>query len=144
MSLEKTISVTCPSCHKSQDTLVYDSLNAQVSPEAHEDFLEGKINVFQCKACGHQASIDMPFLYHDMALQFCVQYHPQEELLEQGILRQYHPDGTADLDLFGGMNPPAEVRQKTLYMTKPHVVFSMREAVLYAIFRENLAAFHNQ
>jgi transcription elongation factor Elf1 len=76
MSLDKSVAINCPKCEHVQSVTVWTSLNAQVSPQAKKDFFEGKINVFHCEVCGHSASLETDFMYHDMELQFCVQYYP--------------------------------------------------------------------
>jgi predicted RNA-binding Zn-ribbon protein involved in translation (DUF1610 family) len=80
MSMERSVSLDCPQCGQSQETVVWTSLNVQVSPEAKADFFNGKTNVFECQACGETANIATAFMYHDMELKFCVQYYPEDSI----------------------------------------------------------------
>lgn len=48
MSMESQTDVQCPTCGHSQAVSVWRSLNAHISPEAREELLAGRINVFQC------------------------------------------------------------------------------------------------
>jgi Zn ribbon nucleic-acid-binding protein len=144
MSLEQPVAITCPQCDHAQEVIVWSSLNVQVSPDAKDDLLKGEINVFECESCGHKASLVVPFLYHDMALRFCVQFYPPELMDDEETLSLYKPDGTSAADLVGAMPMSEEMRQKTAYMLRPHIIFEMRELLLYILFREKLAAFHQQ
>jgi hypothetical protein len=144
MSLKHPMSVNCPKCNHAQNVIVWNSLNVQSSPEAKPEFLNSKINVFECEGCKSKANLVVPFMYHDMELQLCVQYHPSESLDKEETLELYKPDGSSAADLFGPLQPSAEVLEKAKYMLYPHVVFSMQEALLYVMFRERLAEFHRR
>lgn len=119
---------------------VWQSLNAQVSPDAKDELFAGNINVFRCASCGLEASLAASFMYHDMELGFVAQYFPFD-LVEQNddsIFRSYNPDGTMKLDL--PFNPV--LQEKSAYLLKPHIVFSMDELIRYVIYRDKLALFH--
>lgn len=141
MSRHRTLAVTCPACEHPQDVTVWDSLNVQLSPEGKEAFFNGEINVLRCEACGHKAALASPFLYHDMALQFCVQFYPPQSIEDEVLLRHHDIDGTMSTSVFGGA-ASGKMLDKANYMLRPHIVFSMLEALTYVVFRENLAAFH--
>lgn len=143
MSRHRTVNVACPQCSQAQEVTVWDSLNVQISPEGQAAFFEGKINVLECGACGHRAALAAPFLYHDMALRFCVQYYPPESIEDEVLLRHHTVEGTMAADVFGAAGQ-SRALEKADYMLRPHIVFSMREALTYVVFRENLAAFHGQ
>ena len=86
MSLESQTNVQCPKCGDNQAVTVWRSLNADVSPEAREDLLAGRINVFDCAKCECKAGLGVPLLYHDMRRQFLVQFHPFEALDDPDLL----------------------------------------------------------
>ncbi len=142
MSIEESISVECPKCKHEQDIVVWSSLNAQVSPEAKAQFISGDLNVFVCQECEARVSLAMPLLYHDMELQFCVQFYPPESLEDEATLRLYEPDGSVVAgNVFSSASNP-DMMEKMRYVLRPHVVFSMQEALMHVLFRENLALFH--
>jgi len=143
MSRHRTITVACPQCSQAQEITVWDSLNVQISPEGQQEFFEGKINVLVCENCGHRAALPAPFLYHDMALRFCVQFYPPESIEDEVLLRHHDTDGTMSAGVFGPV-APSPVLEKADYMFRPHIVFSMLEALTYVVFRENLAVYHAQ
>lgn len=143
MSRHRTLDVTCPACDHPQQITVWDSLNVQLSPEGRDEFFEGKINVLECESCGHKAALPAPFLYHDMALQFCVQFYPPQSIEDEVLLRHHDIDGTMSTSVFGS-DAPAQVLEGANYMLRPHIVFSMLEALTYVVFRENLAAYRSQ
>ena len=139
MSLESVTDVQCPECGHNQAVTVWRSLNADVTPEAREDLLAGRINVFQCEQCDCQAELKVPLLYHDMHRRFLVQYHPFEALDDPEFFREYDARGErvaaaqmSGMASGGGMEYPARV----------HVVFQMSELVRYVVFRERLYAHH--
>ncbi len=141
MSLKNLVAVDCPDCGQQQDVLVWDSLNVQVSPEAKSDFFAGKINQFECSFCHSQARLAVPFLYHDMALRFCVQYYPVDAL-DESLLGSLKPDGSSSADPFGPLSAASETVEAMQYVLHPHIVFSMQETLNYVVFREKLAAFY--
>jgi hypothetical protein len=142
MSDKQWITVECPECHHSQEVELWSSLNVQISPEAKTDFLEEKINLFNCDNCGEVASLAASFAYHDMELKMYVQLHPPQNIDEQ-ILRMYKADGSSSIDGLGPLKSNRDILASTEYMRHPHIVFSMQEAILYVQFRENLARFHH-
>jgi CpXC protein len=60
MSLCHSVVVGCASCRRTKVVMLWQSLNADVSPEAREQLLEGKINVFECDGCGQIFPIATP------------------------------------------------------------------------------------
>ena len=75
---------------------MWDSINVSLDPELKEKLFRAEINLFECESCGEKNHIDAPLLYHDMELQFCVQYCPSEELGDPEFLAQF-----LDLRLLG-------------------------------------------
>lgn len=137
MSLERPIDLECPNCGLAQTAVVWDSLNADVSPEAREALFEGKINVFACEACGHQARLDAPLLYHDMARRFVVQYYPFEMIADAEFLERFDADGEVRsvVDAVRASLLP-DAGAAMAYMARPHLVLDMDELIRYIQFRE--------
>ncbi|RYX85095.1 hypothetical protein EON83_07560 [bacterium] len=140
MSLERQVNISCPQCQIEQETTVWDSLNAQVSPHAKEALIKGNLNVFRCAGCDFQQSLRVGLLYHDMGLKFVAQYLPYQliEDDDETIFRSFRLDGGLEME-FPGSIPTQE---RANYMLNPHVVFQMSELVRYIIYREKLALFH--
>jgi len=44
--------------------------------------MKGKINLFRCTACGHEAQIESPVLYNDYRIGLKIQYYPEHVLKE--------------------------------------------------------------
>ncbi len=129
----------CPNCGLAQTAIVWDSLNADVNPEAREALFEGKINVFVYETCGHQARLDAPLLYHDTVRRFVVQYYPFEMIMDGEFLERFDADGTVRSFASAvrvGLPPAAEAAMA--YMAHPHVVFDMNELIRYIHFREEV------
>jgi hypothetical protein len=138
MSLERSIELTCPECQHQQTAIIWDSLNADVSPEAREELPRGRINVFDCDGCGQKFAIPVPLLYHDMARKFLVQFYPFEAF-DDAFLGRFDDNGRdiRFVDTCGAMNA-SEGDGGFSYMKNPHIVFDMGELVRYVLFRERL------
>jgi hypothetical protein len=139
MTIERPAEVCCPKCEHEQTVTLWDSLNADVSPEAREDLFEGKINTFECASCASRVFVPIPLLYHDMRRRFCVQYFPFQALEEKSFLDRFDNDGS-DLIPFEAV---ARIKKPSYpaamaYLRSPHVVFDMGELVRYVLFRERL------
>lgn len=127
-----TTEIECPKCNSKVNITLFSSLNVSIDTESKEDLLRGDINLFKCTGCDHKAYVSIPFIYHDMASQFCVQYFPFEYTNEENFFNNFMPDGKLFINL-SGQN--IECMQ---YMEDTHVVFSMHELVQYVIFRDKL------
>lgn len=66
MTKQAMHTITCPSCHREQNIVHWDSLNATLNPELKERLLRGELMIFTCESCGHRASVVSPVLYHDV------------------------------------------------------------------------------
>ena len=64
MSMERTESVTCPKCGKASDFIIWESLNADIDPEAQQQLIDGSIFHFTCPECGHKSNVNYGMLYH--------------------------------------------------------------------------------
>ena len=62
----------CCSCGHNFRVRLYGSINAQLSPEAVEEFLRGELNHHECPVCHRQLWVLSPVLFHDMERIFMV------------------------------------------------------------------------
>lgn len=133
MSRKETITLNCPECGEPQQTVVWHSLNVTLDPQAKQELFEGRINVLSCEACGSSFKIDGPLLYHDMELEFAIQYYPPNALEEPAFYEQFGSAGQLDIPVLEGLEVPEILR-------RPHVVFDLQELGRYVTFRERLHA----
>jgi hypothetical protein len=94
MSHERLAEVECPQCGAARSVTIWDSLNADISPEARQELFQGKINTFECASCEAMILLPVPLLYHDMQRRFVVQYFPAGALDDDGFFKRFTPDGT--------------------------------------------------
>lgn len=129
MTIRRHIEVACPNCGVSNQVLVWDTINAQVSPEAKTALLCGEINVLVCQGCKQTCGIEKSLLYHDMENKFMVWYFPFTWVQDGEIFNVITPDG----QIKGiGYFPEAD------YAGTIHYVFDMSELVRYIKFRDVL------
>jgi predicted RNA-binding Zn-ribbon protein involved in translation (DUF1610 family) len=144
MSLERTLSVPCPECGHEQPMRIWETITAQISPEAREDLLEGRLHRFECAKCGEIALLAAPLLYHDLERRFLAQYMPFEAIDDE-FLRQFNHEGEERFALGGFEGAPLDANDpRTAYFSRPHFVFDLDELVRYVQFREALHAFHER
>jgi DNA-directed RNA polymerase subunit RPC12/RpoP len=132
MSRQHPTEIECPKCNTKVNITLLSSLNILIDPESKEALLKGEINLFQCPACDHKAYVAIPFIYHDVESQFCVQYFPFESINEESFFDNFMPDGKLFINLSGQNIECMQYKEDT------HVVFSMHELVQYVIFRDKL------
>jgi hypothetical protein len=138
MSKHQILEIPCPECRTKVETTVWSSLNVQLDPDAKEDLLNGKLNLFQCTRCDLKAPIAAEFIYHDMDNRYSVQFYPFEALQDDSFFDLFTPDGLVDIQQ-GGLpadSPISELARS--FMENCHIVFSMDELVRYIIFRDRL------
>jgi hypothetical protein len=129
MTIKRDIEVDCPNCGTGNLILVWDTINAQVSPEAKTGLLRGEINVFRCRLCEEMITIDKPLLYNDMESKFMVWYFPFAWVENGRILDAITPDGrTKGTEYFPEIDLSGRI----------HHVFDMNELVRYIRFRDVL------
>lgn len=131
MTLEEPKNIECPECGKKQITTIWRSMNVSTDPEIKSSLFEGKINIFECDACGYSGFIPVPLLYHDMEKKFCVQYYPFELIDQEEFFIQFDMDGGLNRETFAQLELPE-------YMRRQHIVFDMDEMIRYIEFRERL------
>jgi Zn ribbon nucleic-acid-binding protein len=138
MTLKEQIPIDCPQCKETTPTLIWRTLNVDVDPEDKELLFTGKINVFKCAKCGHEAGIETPLMYHDMRLAFVVQYYPPQYLNDKSFYEQFQLDGTLDVKGIAPENARIPLNL-TAYLQKPYIVFNLNALLQYVVFRERLA-----
>lgn len=74
MSREHPETVKCPNCGAELNMIVWESLNAEISPEANEQLLAGSLFTAACEKCGKSFNLDYPILYHNMTHRVMIQY----------------------------------------------------------------------
>jgi len=132
MSHRNCKEIVCPRCDSKNIAEVWQSLNAQVDPDAKTRLLRGEINVFQCKLCGFSSAYPAEMLYHDMENRYYVQLVPIQSLNDWSGLARFTDDGLLNVEknLPQGYVPD--------YFSNVRVVFSMEELVNYINFRDKL------
>jgi len=73
MSIERKEIISCPSCGKKSKFTMWDSLNADLDPEAKQKLINGSLLIFRCKHCGDMREVFYPILYHDMTHRVMIQ-----------------------------------------------------------------------
>ena len=139
MSLDFISDIECPNCHRVQPTTLWKSLNAQVTPEALDDFRQGRINTFTCVNCGFEGRVPVQLMYHDMNRKLAVLLVPYETLEDETTLKIFNQDGSFALG-----KTELDLMRKTGsdYLGQPHIVLSMGEMLAYVHLRELLWEYH--
>ncbi|MFZ2037979.1 MAG: CpXC domain-containing protein [Dehalococcoidales bacterium] len=125
--------IKCPLCGNKVRVILYDTINATLSPKKREELLQGKINVVECPSCKKIFKVGKTLLYHDMERNFMVWYYPFESIKHRKFFDEFSTDGYLNDD-------SALVEEEIPEYTKNvHYVFSMDEMIRYILFREKLA-----
>lgn len=142
MSRRRAVEVECPRCGEKQEATVWQTLNVDVDPDAKKDLLEGRINVLECGKCEHKSFLDTPFLYHDMAKRFFVQYYPVRLLKEGEFFDDFtvEADGRLRIESFSKVAAmmKKEIGVECGHAEWTHVVFDMAELARYVVFIDRL------
>lgn len=131
MTIKMEIEIDCPNCGASNLTLVWKTINAQLSPEAKTALLRGEINVFRCHLCEEKITIGASLLYNDMENKFMVWYFPFADVMNGEIFNSITPDGQLKGVEYFPDDPD--------YARSIHYVFDMDELVRYIKVRDVLA-----
>ena len=83
MSISEKQTIKCPACGEISDLTVWESITANDSPDLKSDLLKGKINIFNCGACGQKALFPSPILYTDDAKKLVISFSPQTDESEK-------------------------------------------------------------
>lgn len=133
MSIRESIEIQCPKCGWKNETVIWRSVNRDINPEAKEELLAGRINLFHCADCGLKEYVSVALMYHDPENGFCVQFFPFGMVQDSSFFDQFTSD--AHLDVVSDL-PEEHVPE---YFRNIHLVFSMDELVRYIYFRDRLA-----
>ncbi|WP_395746031.1 CpXC domain-containing protein [Prosthecobacter sp.] len=140
MSMLQTVEVTCPECSVTQKMSVWTSVNVKADPHLRDEVLEQRLNVFSCgqQGCDYRCPLDISVLYHDMDGKFCVQYVAKEDMKNPNYYRHLSKQGVVMVPHLA-----AQMMEKTggHYIRRPHHVFSMKEMLLYILFRQFCEAY---
>ncbi len=135
MSMLQTVEVTCPQCAVTQKVNLWASVNVKVDPHLKDEVLEQRLNVFTCgeDGCDYRCPVDISVLYNDMDGKFCVQYVAKDDMKNPGYYRHLSKQGAVMIPQMA-----LKMAEKTGgdYIARPHHVFSMKEMVLYILFRQ--------
>ena len=66
MSLPKKVSGICSKCNKSNEFVVYDTINTDLFPDVPRRIISGELFKTECSHCGASLTFEYPTLYHDM------------------------------------------------------------------------------
>jgi hypothetical protein len=130
MTIKMEIEIDCPNCGANNLTLVWKTINAQLSPEAKTALLCGEINISCCRLCKKTFNIEASLLYNDMENRFMVWYFPFAWVQNGEIFNAITSDGKIK---------GAEYFPEVGYASTIHYVFDMDELVRYIKFRGVLA-----
>lgn len=139
MTMMSKETVLCPACGFKQEIEVYQTINADITPELVNRLFDGEISVFNCTSCGHRALVNQPLLFNDMRREQKIQYFPVDWLNENidSVCEQYR-GLMAELEKFrsdfGFM--AKSFREMTI-----HVVFYLDEMIAQIKFKRHLASF---
>ena len=86
----------CPLCGNKVRVILYESINATLSPKKREELLQGKINMVECSACKKTFRVGKSLLYHDMERNFMVWYYPFESIKHRKFFDEFSADGHLD------------------------------------------------
>ena len=134
MSVNQIIEITCPRCEHTNTVEVWYSINAQLNPQAKEQLLNGKLNLFSCSNCDGEYLVPVDLLYHDMVNNYCVQYLPFINIEDDSFLNSFSYEGHLSL-----LAPGSSVDDLPDYFQNIPFVFSMDELARYIVFRDKLA-----
>lgn len=76
MSNRITKKVCCPHCAEEVPTGMWSSIHAESSPELRTQILEETLFDWRCPACGYEAQLVYPCLYHDKERRFLLYIAP--------------------------------------------------------------------
>jgi hypothetical protein len=138
MTIKSNYELKCTECGVITETQIWNTLNATIDPEDKQLLLQGKINLFECKSCGHQAWINSQLLFHEMNQHYIVYLFYPEQIESTKFLDSFSKDGRFHED------PGFDTSDIPRYFKNPHYVFSMYELINYVEFRDKLFAYKNQ
>lgn len=82
MSLSRIVPITCPTCQKESDFLVWESINTMLDPDMKASVRDRSAFLFTCPHCGRKSHVDYGFLYHQMEDNIMIHYATSDENAE--------------------------------------------------------------
>jgi hypothetical protein len=83
MSMERTISITCPGCGNSSDFVIWQSINTVMNPDMKQAVRDCSAFAFTCPHCKQTRNVDYGFLYHQMDDKIMIHYATSDEEAEE-------------------------------------------------------------
>ena len=118
--------ICCPECRTEQNTKVWEEINAQTSPKAKEQILDGSFFVYQCKKCDHKINMTYNCIYHDLEKGIVLWLIPElqgkeckelNEVIEKDMIKleeRANKESTSDKKLFRLVSTPNQLREKLI------------------------------
>lgn len=85
--------MTCPVCGSTGNFIIWNSVNADITPEIAQKVKDQSLFFWSCPQCRGNILVSYPCLYHDMSRRFMIQY-AQQERDDGERIREYFPDYT--------------------------------------------------
>lgn len=108
MSIEKSVTITCPGCKTQSPFTIWSSVNTMLSPEMKPAILDGSAFLFTCPHCGMKNNINYDLLYHQMEDHIMIQYATSDEYANQFM------------DTMSGKSPIKELQSMVDDMVQQH------------------------
>jgi hypothetical protein len=70
--------IKCPNCGAMQPAFLEQIIDVVRDPAAKARLLQGRLNFFQCPACGFQGALASPLVYHDPVKELLLTFIPPE------------------------------------------------------------------
>ena len=95
MSMPERNVVTCPNCGAKIEVTVWHTLNADVTPAAYRDLIDGTLFEYACPSCEKRIHLNYPMLLHDMQHKALVYLAQDDASLAYGreLLDMFHEKG---------------------------------------------------
>lgn len=118
--------IRCPECRTEQNTKVWEEINAQTSPKAKAQILDGDFFVYKCKKCGHKINMTYNCIYHDLEKGVVIWLIPElngkeckelNEVIEKDMLKleeRANKESTCEKKLFRLVSTPNQLREKLI------------------------------
>lgn len=100
MSRESVQKIKCPKCGKENSFTIWETLNAEMSPDAKAALIDGSLFDFRCSYCDCHSKVNYPILYHDMTHRAMV-YYVDEDSVDQTIQTMMDAQKTLGIDMPG-------------------------------------------
>ena len=85
MSMKRAATYTCPECGTECSFTMWESLNADLDPEAKETLIAGKLFDQECSNCHKHTNVIYPILYHDMEHKIMIQLIGEDDDIAEQV-----------------------------------------------------------